>query len=292
MSDNQSRSNYRFYSIGIVVEDKPEGTDYIKVSPMEELSIQDSGNIADNESSFKGNKGSTSSSDFTTQHTGKSFVRAKWNSMGNGNRTSAPDVVAGESVILMKYGNVDEYFWDEIGREPSLRRLENVLYSFSNLSGGKGSTDFDKDTSYWVQVNTKDKFVHIHTADNDGEACTWDIRIDTGEGSLRIEDGLGNLVDWNAVAGTLHSKFNGSITREAPEIIDKSDSHTIETTTYLNQASGSVTNDTPMVTNTGGLTNMGDADMQGNVSTPGMPSVDDHVHTSAPAGEKSSTPNN
>lgn len=288
---SEKQSSFRFYSVGVVTETKPVGTDFIMVSPMEELSIQGSGMIADQEDDFSGSKGGNSSPHFTTQHTSKNYVRAKWYSLGQGNRTSAPDVVAGETVILFKYGNVDEYFWDEIGREPALRRLENVLYSFSNVPGGIGSEAYDKDTSYWVEVNTKEKFVHIHTADNDGEACTFDIRIDTGAGVLRIEDGLGNFMNWDAVAGVQETVFNTEIIRRAPTITEESDKHHIQTTTYLNEASGSTTNDTPIVTNTGDLDTAGNEKVGGDIQTGAIASVNNHTHTTTVSGRPTSEPN-
>lgn len=232
-----SQSQFRMYSIGIVVETKPPGTDYILVTPMEELGIQDSGSIKDAEGTFKGNKESVSPTNFKTEHTSKNYVRAKWNGIGQGNRTSAPDVVAGETVILYKYGDVDEYFWDDSGREPSLRRLENILYSFSNVPGDIGGTPYDKSTSYHVEVSTRDKFLHIHTADNDGEACTFDVRIDTRAGIMTCKDSLGNWSEWDAPAGKHTQNFNTEILRMAPKITDISEFHTIKTDHYLNETS-------------------------------------------------------
>ena len=238
-----SKSQFRMYSIGIVVENKPAGTDFILVTPMEELSIQESGNIKEAGNDFKGDKGSISPTNFKTEHTSKNYVRAKWSSIGSGNRTSAPDVVGGETVILYKYGNVDEYFWDEYGREPSLRRLEDVLYSYSNKSGGIGSESYDKESSYWVQVSTKDKFIHIHTADNDGEACKYDLHIDTKLGVFTISDSLGNKAVMDSVGGIHTTEMNTEIIRKAPKITDISNEHTVQTADYMNQASGSIVND-------------------------------------------------
>ena len=232
------QSQFRMYSIGIVVETKPPESDYILVSPMEELGVQESGNIREVENGFAGSKPPVSSVNFKTEHTSKNYVRAKWNSIGQGNRTSAPDVVVNETVILYKYGDVDEYFWDESGREPSLRRLENILYSFSNIPDGIGIKEYDKTTSYNIEVSTRDKFIHIHTADNDGEACTFDIRIDTRSGIMTGKDSLGNWTEWDAVAGTYTQNFNTEIKRMAPKITDISQEHVITTDSYLNETSG------------------------------------------------------
>lgn len=247
MTGRTESSGLRFYSIGIVVETKPDVTDIILVSPVEELSIQEDGLIKDQETEYTGDKESIHGPHFKTEHTSKNYVKAKWSSLGNGNRTTAPDVVVNETVILYKYDDVDEYFWDEIGREPSLRRLEDVLYSYSNVSDGIGSKEYNQDTSYWVRVSTKDKFVHIHTSDNDGEATTFDIRIDTSKGVARMWDGLGNFINWDAPAGTHEMNFNTRITRRAPQIIDESSFHHTTTDVYLNESSQTLTNISPEI---------------------------------------------
>lgn len=263
-------SQFRMYSLGIVVETKPPGTDYILVSPMEELSIQNSGLIFEQEEGFRGSKRPITSTHFKSEHTSKNYVRAKWQSIGNGNRTSAPDVYIGETVVIYKYGNVDEYFWDDIGREPILRRLEDVLYSFSNKSGGITQEEYDKDTSYWVQVSTRDKFIHIHSSDNDGEACTYDIRIDTAAGKVRIEDGLGNFTEWDSPAGTHTTVMNTEIIRRAPKITDYCETHTVNTEKHIinsntiEHSANSITNDANNITNKASVVNnTGDVNTQG-----------------------------
>jgi phage baseplate assembly protein gpV len=75
--------------------------------------------------------------------------------------------------VLFKFGDVDEYYWTTIFREPGIRRLENVIYAFSNLKSGL--TEFDKNTSYWLQVDTIHKKVHLHT-DNKGEVIQIDAK--------------------------------------------------------------------------------------------------------------------
>ena len=250
------QSQFRMFSLGIVTATKPPGTDFILVTPMEELSLQGSGLISEGEDTFKGKKETVSGANFETKHTSKNYVRAKWLSIGNGNRTSAPDVVAGESVMLFKYSDVDEYFWDETGREPELRRLEDVLYSFSNLSGGVGSTQYDKDTSYTIRVSTRDKFIHIHTTDNDGEACQFDIKIDTRSGVMTRSDSLGNSEVWDAPAGTLTTVMNSEIIRKAPKITDISKEHNVFSNSILQQAK-TVTNDASTVVNTGNVSTSG-----------------------------------
>lgn len=248
-------SGYRISSFGIVVETKPPGTDYILVTPVEELYNQDSGLIKEKSKSFQGNKKQVSSVNFKTEHESKDYVRAKWNDISGGNRLTAPDVVANETVLLFKYGDVDEYFWCTLGREPGLRRLEDVLYSWSNLKSGL--KPYDKSSSYWIHVSTRDKFVHIHTANNDGEFTTYDLKIDTKKGVLKINDGVGNSIELASNMGTITQIATKEIIRKAPKITDISENHTVQTTNLTNNAGGSVVNNTPIVQNSGNVRTAG-----------------------------------
>lgn len=250
----EGQSGFRFVSFGIVVETKPEGTDYVLVSPVEELYIQDSGIIRDKTKDFKGNTKALSSVNFQSEHESKNFVRAKWVDVSGGNRTTPPDLVVNETVLLMKYGNVDEYFWCDFGREPELRRLEDVLYSYSNLPSGIQA--YDKNTSYWVHVSTKHKFIHIHSSMNDGEFTTWDIKVDTKKGIMTVQDAVGDSIEINSPAGRITTIARSEIIRKAPKITDISDTHTITTKTYTANAK-SMTNNTPIVTNTGNVNTKG-----------------------------------
>lgn len=212
MSGNQS--NLKPYSLGIVVETKPRGTDYILVSPIEELNIQSEGSIKDHTKDFKGEQSDLESTSFKTEHESKNYIRAKWLPYSESNRTTAPDVVANETVMLYKFGDVDEYYWFDVMREPELRRLEDVLYSYSNQKSGQ--TPFDKDSSYWVRYNTKDKYIHLHTSKNDGEPFTYDILIDTKTGYINVKDDVGNFMEFNSSTNSITLRALHAITLDAP----------------------------------------------------------------------------
>lgn len=230
-------SKLKLYSLGIVVENKPQGSDFVLVTPIEDLNIQAPGKIAEHTKELKGGKKELEATQFTTEHEAKNYLKAKWFPYGQSNRISAPDVVKNETILLFKYENVDEYYWITIFREPELRRLEDVLYAFSNLRSGIKA--FDRTSSYWMQVNTKNKFVHLHTSNNDGEACTYDIKIDTKAGVLDVKDSLGNSIQFRSTAGVVHLKAKNELILEAPKITHK--------------ASSQVTHDTPLVKNTGNV---------------------------------------
>lgn len=227
-------SKLKLYSLGIVVKDKVRGSDTIFVTPIEDLNIQQPGNIAEQTKDFKGQKASLSSVDFKTEHEAKSYVQATWRSLEGNNRLSAPDVYANQTVILLKFGDVDEYYWTSLGREPTIQGREDVTYCFANKPANL--KPFDRTTSYWFQVNTFDKYVKFHTSKNDGEAAGYDVNIDTGKGVLSITDTAGNSIVMNSVTGSISMKASGTINLEAKTI---------------NLKAGTITHNASMVKNTG-----------------------------------------
>lgn len=285
-SEDTQQSNLKPYSLGIVVETKPRNVDYILVSPIESLNVQPQGSIKEYNKDFKGEQADLESTSFKTEHESKNYIRAKWMPYGESNRTTAPDVVANETVMLYKFGDVDEYYWFDVMREPELRRLEDVLYSYSNQKSGQ--TPYDKDTSYWIRYNTKDKYIHLHTSNNDGEPFIYDIKIDTKSGNIEIKDDVGNFIKFDSAADTLTANLNkdinlkagkdinieagtnvnikagSTINKEAPNIVEKCNNKTEQSASSVSQCSGSkvtqaasIVNDTPMVTNTGDMTTAG-----------------------------------
>lgn len=183
-------SELKLYSLGIVVENKPVGSDMIMVSPMEVLNIQPAGSIKDASTKFEGTLKNSSGKNFASEMKSTNYVKAKWLAFGQSNRITSPDVVANETVVLFKFGDVDEYYWTTIFREVELRRQETVLYGFGNIKSGISA--FDKSTSYWLEVDTKNKTVKFHTAMNDGEYTEYDIVVDTKAGTFTLKDKKGN----------------------------------------------------------------------------------------------------
>lgn len=213
-----SISGLKLYSLGVVVETKPDGSDYILVSPVEELNIQPQGKIRDQTKDFSGNKKGLSGASFKTEHESKNYHRAQWIPFGHSNRITAPDVVVNETVLIFKFDNVDKYYWTTIFREPSLRRLERVLYAYSDLDKGISTEAFDKSSSYWVEASTKDKYLRVHTASSDGEPYEYDIIIDTKVGFMHFRDSIGNFIELNSPKDAITLRANKVINLDAPAV--------------------------------------------------------------------------
>lgn len=250
------KSLLKIYSLGIVVETKPPGTDIILVTPIENLNIQESGPIKDKKYKSEGKLKDITSVNFQSEINSRNYLRAKWLPLSNSNRMTAPDVVANETVILFKYQNVDEYYWTTIFREPELRRLETVNYSYSNLRSG--ITAFNKTTSYWFEVDTRNKKIHLHTSMNDNEYTEYDIDIDTKNGILYITDKKGNIIKLNSKEDKILVNTNNDVTINTAKTIN------IITGTTVNIVAGNSINITaPNIVMNGDITTNGNINASG-----------------------------
>lgn len=198
--DERKQSGLRFYSLGIVLVDKPAGTDFIQVDPIEDF-VLDDGKIKFDDRKYNITLRDHKDIPRNSTIVGGSMVEAKWIPFGDSNRDTAPDVRYHETVMLWRFNDDQKYYWTTMFREPTLRKLERVRYSYSNRSGDFQA--YDDDTSYWVEISTIDQHIVVKTSGNQGEAASYEIKIDAGGGSLTIKDDLDNSIELNSKAGTL-----------------------------------------------------------------------------------------
>lgn len=203
-------SKLRFYSLGTVTKDKAPGSVEVIVSPTEQLpqlnakirSFKKEHNITAPDVNDVSRK---------VKVKGGGELVAKWLPLGVSNRITAPDVCAGETVILLQFADVPEYYWTTLFREPALRKVESVLYAISNIAKGIYDKAFNKATSYWMYWSTSDKIIQLHTAKNDGELAEYDIIIDTKKGYVHIKDDMGNELKLDSANGRVGFKSTKDI---------------------------------------------------------------------------------
>lgn len=198
MSDLK-QSAFRMVSKGIVLQDKADGSDMILVDPIE-IFPMDNGPVKAHDRKIESTYVDTQGVQKTAKAEAGSGVQAKWIA-AESNRETAPDVRVGETVNLYQYADDPKYYWNTAAREPELRGKERVRFSFSNKD--ERNKEYDSDTSYWFEFDTKNKKIHLHTSDNDGEACTYDFVFDTRAGSFSLTDNLGNSIVLDSTSGSL-----------------------------------------------------------------------------------------
>lgn len=223
MSEDR-QSKLKMYSLGIVTVNKDRGSDLIKVSPTEDLPFL-SGNLAQYKTNYQVNSPDSKGVQRSNKLEGEASIVAKWLSFGVSNRNSAPDVRAGETVVLFRFADTDEYYWTTIFREPSVRRQETVLYTYGNLPNGNQA--WNKDSSYWFEISTHDKHIQLHTTKSDGEKYEYDIKLDTDNGSLIIADDAGNSISLYSNIGSAEITTTESIKWKSKSVVIEAENLTV-----------------------------------------------------------------
>lgn len=241
-------SQLRFFSIGIVTEDKARGDDYIIACPIEHLSDID-GKLADYEVKHKANAPDVKGVQKNSAVTSKAVLKAKWLPFATTNRISAPDVVKNETVMLWRFADTEEYYWTTLFREPGVRRKESVLHSFGD--NGDPLKPWDRKSSYWMEASTHDKSMRVHTGKSDGEPFEYDVAIDAKNGIIEMKDDVGNYFKMESKSGKVTMQATKEILLDAPTIRLKAN-HVI--------------NDAPLVSNTGNEQTAGTSDASPHVN--------------------------
>ena len=200
-------SQFELYCIGTVMTDLINGNTPIEVMPHELISNID-GDIGAKEEI----QSTVNTSDGKVHNVNMSkgnVLTAIWIN-NNSNRVTPPNVRKGEKVEVYKFGDSDKYYWKTMGSELDLRKLEHVKYVFVNVPDG-GETQIEDSNSYSFTVSTLNKFIKIHTADNNGELTTYDLELDTKEGKVSLIDGRGNFIELDSSQDTFNLNTNNAV---------------------------------------------------------------------------------
>ena len=200
----ESGSKLFLYAMGYVAKDKVKDNWYVDIHPIEQITTN-VGDLTDKdiiEVTTIDVHGNTISVNVDKSK----VITAKWLPLDNSNRITPPDIMKGETVNIYNFNGIDGYYWNTVYCEPDLRKHEKVIYFYSNKDDIENKDYMDK--GYYLTVNTYDKYIKLHTADNDGEHTTYDIDIDTKEGKLTIRDGKGNFIELDSADDKLHSNIN------------------------------------------------------------------------------------
>ena len=188
-------SKLHVYSFGIVAMDKPLSSKIVEVTPVESFPMS-SGTISNNATKYEATGINAQGQSYTDSIDTSNTVQAEWMPLGS-NRVTPPDVRAGERVMLWRMGDSDKYYWVMMMDDLNLRKLETVVYAWNgspNQSDGTTAT-----TSYFFEVSTHNKMMHLHTSNANGEVCQFDVQINGGQGIIQMQDDIGNFFFMDAV---------------------------------------------------------------------------------------------
>ena len=185
------KSKFHIYGIGVVSKDLDVDGKVVTVYLTEHLSTD--GEIDTEEEMIENIK--SKDNKYKSSSVNKSrTIQAEWLPINCPNRATAPLVRKNERILIYRYGGTDHYYWNVMYSELDVRKNENVIYVYSN-NPDVTVGEFDPLKTYFIDIDTIGKKIHIHTADNDGEATTYDVSIDTKNGLLEMKDGNGKLVN-------------------------------------------------------------------------------------------------
>lgn len=191
---DEFQSGLREYSIGIVTADKEEGSDIIRVYPVERVTMQ-SGMVDESKVEYDLQPTNAQGVPTSVKADARAIVEALWIPMGDNHLMSSPDVRANETVMIYKYADSEQLYWNTQFREPMLRRLEDVIWGIGNLRDPT-LTPWDLDSSYYMRWDTMNaKSIKFVTTQSDGEQFTYEFNIFPGENKVIIKDNVGNIIE-------------------------------------------------------------------------------------------------
>lgn len=183
------QSSLTFYSYGVVAANKPLSSMNIQVSPLEDLPMMN-GELTDNLSTDNVKGQDADGAAFETVVHTSATLTARWLPFSS-NRKTAPDVRRGEKVAIYKFSDADKYYWSSLEYEAKLRKLETVIYAFSNTQDEEA--DAEADNTYYLEISTHTKQIRLHTSTSDGEPVGFDFVLNTKDATFQFLDTLENV---------------------------------------------------------------------------------------------------
>jgi hypothetical protein len=265
-------SKFNIFSTGYAAENKTLSSKELQVFPAEILPY------VDGEVIFEPIEIEESGEDyFGEQYTVKVetslSINCTWLQMGS-NRQTPPDIRRGERILIYRYADTDKYYWATLGMDEHLRRLETVVYAWSNIREGNIEA-LTPDNSYYAEISTHNKHITLQTNKSDGEPFAYTIQIETKEGNVVISDDAGTFIHVESAQRRVEIQNKDTsriiidkgkgyfITPESIEMVTRD--YSVKCETALLNATKSVTVVSPLLTG-----NIEDSIFNGKVRTNGL----------------------
>lgn len=207
-------SSFRFYSIGIVAEDKEADTHDIYVIPIE--AIPDiSGDLEAVEETTEVSGKGAGGGDYSVKITSSNVIQATWMPIGGSNRITSPDLKKGEKVIITQVADADRYYWTTLGKDDGLRRLETVVYAIGADPKPDATLDPDENM-YTLEMSSDTKQITLRTTKANEEPFAYEIKLDLAVGTFELKDDDENFVLFNSqdCVMTAKNKFDTEVTMD------------------------------------------------------------------------------
>lgn len=186
-------SQLKFYSHGRVAENKPTSTNDVLVVPVEILPLLD-GDLGADDTELETTGVDEEGKSFTVKITTRMAIKCRWLQWGS-NRHTAPDVRRDERVAIYRFADSDIFFWVAMGLDDHLRRLETVIYRWSNLPDGISDDKLDIDNCHVLEISAHKKLINLTTSDSNGEPFRYTLSFNLDVGCVTLTDNEENYIE-------------------------------------------------------------------------------------------------
>lgn len=196
-------SKLRFYSWGIVAEDKKEEDNNCWITPIETIPFVD-GDLTTDPTDYNIEGVDKDNKPYVVKLKSSAAINAQWLPW-NSNRITSPDLKQGELVILLKFGDVDRYYWVSTGMTDDMRRLETIMWGISDEPDP--SVDLVPYENVWtIEACTRRKFFRLHTTKANGEPFAYTVEIDADYGKVTVMDDDNNHIFLDSAEQIIQAK--------------------------------------------------------------------------------------
>jgi len=124
-------------------------------------------------------------------------IPAVWNSFGDANRLTAPDVREGSKVSIYQVGGQNQYYWTTQGFGADSHRLETIVWGFQANPAVDENTPFNLDNFYTITLDTRNGFMAMRTAQSNNEKSGFEAKIDGMNGRVDLRGSNGNIFSFD-----------------------------------------------------------------------------------------------
>jgi len=171
---------------------------------------------------------------FPTDEKPPQNLTAKWLGLLENINDEVPPLNAGKEVIIFRHRDTGEYYWFFVFSTLDESAVHTKGTRYFRFSNDDEAEELNNDNSYSMLIDNIEKIVSLHTAKNDGEETTWDMKIDTKAGLFELFDDKGNNIKFDSATELLGMVFNNDIKLETKIFnLKSSDLINMETKEYV-----------------------------------------------------------
>lgn len=196
---------------GQVMEDLVAGDIFLKVIPKFIPHLFEASKDGPKEEKYKFKTMDGTEKEIITLNT--NYVIARYLSLNDGNRFSPPNVVKGETVLLIQFIGEPELYWMDMDNEQDIRNREEAIWTYSNKPDEypDGQIPDQLQDNYMFIISTIAKFLGFRTSRTDGEKAAYKVEFRTGSGEVEVSDDYGNMFILYSENGVLKMRLAGAL---------------------------------------------------------------------------------